>query len=131
MDARRLPVELDRTPFAEPQVPSGVMEGWWPLLAEAHERLSQVDPGYQVAQFKEKFGALRLYIRPSDIGLTEQIHAVVADLERRSLRMCERCGLAGALREGRWLQTLCDEHADGRAPTGHRDYLLNPFGLNH
>jgi len=130
MDVCRLPAALEHTPFAEPHVPSGVLEGWWPLLAEAHERLSQIDPGYQVAQFKEKFGALRLYIRPSDSALSEQVCDIVADLERRAQSICERCGQAGVLREGRWLQTLCDEHADGRAPMGHRDNLFNPFGLN-
>ena len=92
------------------------MPGWWPLLVEAHERISRIDPGYQVDQFKEKFGGLRLYIRPSDRGLMREIDRVVGDLEGCSQRMCERCGRPGTLRKGRWVKTLCDEHAEGRDP---------------
>jgi len=34
---------------------------WYPAISQAHERLSSLIPGYNIAQIKEKFGGLRYY----------------------------------------------------------------------
>lgn len=113
-----IPAELAGTPFATPEVVSGVGEGWHPLLVELHRRLVEVDPSYRVAQFKEKFGALRVYVDVSDPERCDAAEAIVEEIERRSATVCERCGNPGALRQGPWVQTLCQEHAAGREPFG-------------
>ncbi len=60
----------------------------------------------RIAQIKEKFGGLRFYVHgPLSDDLREQI--VQAEHEG-SLCICERCGAAGKLREGRWRRTYCD-----------------------
>ena len=57
-------------------------------------------------QVKAKFGALRFRVnRASDVE-----RAYIGFAERLSTRVCERCGAPGRLREGGWVQTLCDLH---------------------
>ena len=62
------------------------------------------------AQVKEKYGGLRFYYDGGD----DFSDGVVAMAEAMSYRTCEKCGNPGVLREGGWLKTLCDEHAEGR-----------------
>lgn len=34
---------------------------WYPAIKQAHDRLTDLIPGYNIAQIKEKFGGLRYY----------------------------------------------------------------------
>lgn len=57
-------------------------------------------------QVKSKFGTLRFHVnRASDLE-----RECIRFAERLSARVCERCGAPGRLREGPWIQTLCDLH---------------------
>lgn len=108
-----LPPDLAQTPFAAPTCWSGVGAGWNPLLREAHELLSAADPDYTIAQFKEKFGRLTIYV-DADRGAYDQVNAIVDELAARSTGICETCGRPGRLRSGPWIKTLCDDHAEDR-----------------
>lgn len=35
---------------------------WYPIIKQAHDLLTELIPGYNIAQIKEKFGGLRFYI---------------------------------------------------------------------
>jgi hypothetical protein len=60
------------------------------------------------AQVKEKFGGLRFYMTQSNPPMDGAIQMA----ELMSFHICETCGMPGQLRNGGWIQTLCDEHAD-------------------
>ena len=64
------------------------------------------------SQVKEKFGTLRFYYSGGD----EVVHGMVDLAESMSGVTCEVCGKPGTVRGGGWIQTLCDEHSDGREP---------------
>lgn len=49
--------------------------GWYPLLAEAEEHLSRIDPEYQIHQVKEKFGELRIYVTAGDLSCCREWEA--------------------------------------------------------
>ena len=108
-----MPVDVNDTPLMGA---GSVDVGWLQLLADLHQQLHAIDPGYQVRQVKEKFGMLRVYLDASAPELADAVDDAVDEAERRSAETCERCGAAGVLRGGGWLKMLCDEHADGRAP---------------
>lgn len=79
--------------------------GWYPILARLEERLSELDPDYEVNQIKEKFGTLRFYWE----GDHQQGDAIVEEAEAESARTCELCGDPGHLHiRGRRLKTVCD-----------------------
>ena len=89
-------------------------EGWYPLIAETHCRLKELDPGYKINQIKEKFGGLRFYWEPSKDLSNEnwkKAHNIEYEAEDRSLKICEVCGKPGHRRNNGWLKTLCDKHA--------------------
>ena len=58
-------------------------------------------------QVKEKFGTLRFYYRGGD----DVVDGLVRMAESMTEVTCETCGAPGRTREGRWIRTLCDEHA--------------------
>jgi hypothetical protein len=57
-----------------------------------------------VAQVKEKFGYLRVYVDDGD----EFTDGLVVMAEAMSRSICEDCGSAGKLRLSGWMRTLCD-----------------------
>lgn len=79
-------------------------DGWEPLLRRACERLGALGGGTVLAQVKEKFGGLRVYID----GGSDAAHDIVAAAEEESFRICELCGDPGRVRGGGWLVTRCD-----------------------
>jgi hypothetical protein len=70
-------------------------------------------------QIKEKFGTLRFYYCGGD----DYCHGVESMAESMSAVTCEVCGSSGKIRNGKWIRTLCDEHAK---ESGYED-----FGLTH
>jgi hypothetical protein len=86
-----------------------VGEGWHDLVRGFFQACD--DAKVEVAQVKEKFGALRIYTN----GAPEYIMDLANELEVRSTKICEVCGERGKPRSGGWVKTLCDEHAEGRA----------------
>ena len=93
----------------------GYPKGWEnlvaPIIAKCEEK------GLTIMQIKEKFGGLRFYYGPMD----DEVDAMVEAAEKQSYRTCEVCGGPGMLRDGGWLQTLCDEHGEGREILNTKD----------
>lgn len=86
--------------------------GWIPLIDTLAEDLVKLGWNRELDQVKEKFGALRFYIREG----TEAMFRRIARAEEESARTCEICGAPGYQREGGWIKTLCDTHAKDREP---------------
>lgn len=67
-------------------------------------------PQVVAAQIKEKFGGLRFYYDGGD----EFVSSLVSSAEHLSYKTCEVCGNVGEVRDGGWIKTLCDIHANGK-----------------
>jgi alkylation response protein AidB-like acyl-CoA dehydrogenase len=93
-------------------------DGWEPLIREAAQKIEALmdkipkeeleqalaDGAFQAMQIKEKFGTMRFYLSSA----TDEMWKVAEEAERKSQAVCEECGVAGSLRNGGWLKTLCD-----------------------
>lgn len=79
--------------------------GWSSLIYEFY-MARQFSEYLKVAQIKEKFAGLRIYV---DHG-TDRIWNIINDLEERSFKTCEMCGRPGSRRPTGWIKTLCFRH---------------------
>lgn len=110
-----------------PEVEFSVGEGWLPIIADS---LRDIEvslethgclPRASVRQIKEKFGGLRIYVRPQNeaahfpSALAAEILAIRDRAESLSMRTCELCGDPGELITSGYMQTLCRNHAGDRA----------------
>ena len=88
--------------------------GWALIVMKCHRELQHLDPGYRIAQIKEKFGGLRYYFDstvPYDSITYDIMRCVVNEAEAQCARTCQLCGAEGTLRNnGGCYKTLCDEH---------------------
>ena len=83
------------------------------------KRVPEACPQVVATQIKEKFGTLRFYY----FGGDDYCRGVESMAESMSAVTCEVCGSSGKIRNGKWIRTLCDEHAK---ESGYED-----FGLTH
>lgn len=83
--------------------------GWYPLLAALDVGLAALDPDYVLHQAKEKFATLRYYAHTDNDAVRAEFDALIAEAERRSATICERCGAEGSLctKPPNWVKTLC------------------------
>jgi hypothetical protein len=88
----------------------GVGEGWFGLLKNIIDQLLVMGWDRHMIQSKEKFGGLDFYIK----NLTKDMQDIIFKYEKLSYSICEECGEEGVLREGGWVKTLCDKHAEER-----------------
>lgn len=114
---------IERYRQLQPDIPSGVQEGWQPVVGEAALVLDYAAPGWRCAQIKEKFGGLRFYIDPPDDAdevRREVVYVIEGYAERKAAAICEWCGDRGQLRPYGWQLTLCDycheRHQAGERP---------------
>jgi len=104
-------------------VPLGAQcgDGWADIVDRLFTEIDQVEGvTVKLAQLKEKFGLLRIYV-DVDVNagmsmetvdyLRKQIGGLVISAEAESSKVCERCGDSGELRSNRgWVKTLCEAH---------------------
>lgn len=92
--------------------PYDVGPGWWAMLDEELAMARAIVPDVQHEE-KEKYGRCDLYFSSETLGgSSNELFAIEAEIEERSLKICEFCGRPGKLREERsWMQTLCDRCA--------------------
>jgi hypothetical protein len=83
--------------------------GWYDLVIDLDTQIREIDPGYTIAQIKEKFGGLRFYLG-TEPAHADQVNALLEAAERKASQTCEECGQPGSLRNAGWLKTLCDLH---------------------
>ena len=105
-----------------------VNAGWNKIVLKAIETLEWLckETGYRcsVAQIKEKFGGLRLYVDcedPHNDYFWTTVHAITNQAENTSLHICEICGKYAHLdKSNYWLVTLCNQHIRERREQNHR-----------
>lgn len=73
-----------------------------------YRHVPEACPQVVAEQIKEKFGTLRFYYHGGD----EVIDGMVRMAESMSGVTCETCGNPGQMRNGGWVRTLCDKHAE-------------------
>lgn len=93
-------------------------DGWEPMLRELSQKLEAIivamparrRKNYAAEQVKEKFGSLRFYIRTTD-----EMSALIAEAEAKSMVTCESCGEPGERTSVRgWITTTCEACASKR-----------------
>jgi len=104
----------ETSPMRTPeQVAESVGKGWKQIVLDLCADLRHLGWDGRLVQIKEKFGGLRFYINAGSLDVRKRI----SEAERLSSSTCEECGQPGCLRNGSWLKTLCDEHANGAEPS--------------
>jgi hypothetical protein len=90
--------------------------GWFQLLRDLFAKIneyvvSERNNGnvieMRVAQIKEKFGELRVYVDGAD----DHIAHLIREAEKVAYATCELCGKPATHTKKGWLQRLCDGHA--------------------
>lgn len=84
---------------------SGVGDGWVNILEEMFDKLEAIGWKGKVAQIKEKFSILRIYLSDE----TPEVDKIVNAAIKKSSKTCEDCGNKGKIGGEYWLRTLCDE----------------------
>ncbi len=90
--------------------------GWGTILEQLHEELMVIYPAYQVAQVKEKFGTLRVYLNTYPREIWQELSDVITKYEKMTAVTCEGCGEPGRLcrPNGSWVLTLCERCEEHR-----------------
>lgn len=110
-----------------PNIVFAVDDGWLQIIElfldrieDGLERHGWIDKA-DIRQIKEKFGELRIYVRPVDEGeaypdaLADELTAIRMMSAGESLQTCEICGDLGEPGNfGGYYQTLCPRHAEQR-----------------
>lgn len=86
-----------------------VGEGWAILIEQLVLTLIELGWNRRIAQMKEKFGGLRFYIGDG----TPPMFAAIDDAERRSRRICARCGKPGRITARSGYAVRCADHTEG------------------
>jgi hypothetical protein len=79
--------------------------GWYKLIRELGERLSEIPDCPPPVQLKEKFGEMRIYL----CAYPRDTDEIIADIEDRSRTTCERCSRPGKIRDTGWIRCYCDD----------------------
>ena len=111
-----------------------VDEGWYQIVVDCDNLLTEIDPNYQIAQIKQKFGGLRYYFQPSDVNNGElyvKMNSVILAHEKIASITCEATGKPGVLMKSRsgWLKTLDPEYA--KSTLFFKDYSVVQKNSTH
>ena len=91
-------------------------KGWYGIIYDAINGLSKVkednpDCSISIAQVKEKFGQLRIYIDTEGCSkeCRKKLYSVISEAENKANRTCERCGSTENVetKGPGWVSTLC------------------------
>jgi len=79
-------------------------DGWYKLIDGALSDIKAIDPDTQIAQIKQKYGTLNMYL-----GSASDEAFDIADVaEVASHYVCEICGEPGRLNRGPWFLVRCE-----------------------
>lgn len=82
-------------------------KGWYDIIDKLCEQLQKYKE-VEIAQLKEKFGGLTIYLDNVPQENRKEVYDLISDTERKSYSICEYCGNPATLRRGNWLKTICD-----------------------
>ena len=109
---RPVDVLLKKYNFEDPYCGADCPEGWLGILEELFKK---IQGKCKIAQTKEKFGGLVVYVDPIcvDDDLTE-VNAHINEAARASYKTCQVCGNPGERYSDGWLMVLCETHKQER-----------------
>ena len=90
--------------------------GWIPAYVELARNMEEVAQKYNyrvsVAQVKQKFGELTVYLQPleENAAANAALSELITTAVRRCARTCESCGRKGKLGGNAWLSVACEKH---------------------
>jgi hypothetical protein len=82
------------------------LDGWYDLIDDLSDNITQLDSNAKYSQIKEKFGLLKIYINSN----LDEIRELVVKACEQSSKICEECGKPGRLNKGSWLSVRCKTH---------------------
>lgn len=111
-----MPFESCEPPVQVDEAKRLVGKGWHKLLEVMYDYIGASPTPVQgnvpyVAEVKEKFGRLRIYVEDSN----DFIDGIVVALEKCSAFICEDCGKPATIQGGPWIRATCEEHK-GKVP---------------
>ncbi len=84
-------------------------DGWFELIKNLSQDITNINQTITAFQVKEKFGALRFY---TDGCLNEKIQELISLAETISFKTCEICGSFGkTINYRNYLKTYCEIHS--------------------
>lgn len=87
-------------------------DGWEPIVERLINDLVFVDPLIKIAQVKEKFAELRVYVDRGSDDAWEAICDLIHEAEDECAKTCQQCGKPGEFRDKNgWYYVACEEHA--------------------
>jgi len=81
--------------------------GWYPLYGPIVAKCQR--QGISIAQVKEKFGLLRIYVEKPTPAITKAIY----EAEAASARTCETCGAPGHMYDDGYRRVRCKPCREG------------------
>jgi hypothetical protein len=82
-------------------------DGWFELIYELSQKITELDPNCEAMQVKEKFGTLRFYTGAT----TNEVFELIEEYENKSEKVCEDCGSTEDVRPPEnpyaWITNLC------------------------
>jgi len=81
--------------------------GWFDIIYNLSQKITELDPECQAVQVKEKFGGLRFYINGTR---SDMVYPLISNAEDESYNTCESCGTKENVSQNEygWIHTLCD-----------------------
>jgi hypothetical protein len=84
-------------------------DGWKDLFTELLEKMDKLDPKPELAQVKEKFGGLRVYLEKWN----EDAEELIREAEKKAAKTCDWCGAPGKIDpKSAWARCRCEKHKD-------------------
>ena len=100
----------DFLPEGSPEIWDAPGDGWHGLVHEMCKALSELPEGApKVAQIKQKFGGLRVYLSQEATPAQAEI---IAKAIEKAKATCEICGKPGTLKKEGWMAVYCEFHMD-------------------
>lgn len=123
-EAKQIANDMDLSDYLQKKYPQlvhkcfdcSIREGWHPLilyLCDYLQGFSEKNPKIGIAQIKEKFAQLRVYLNGVPNEDYDSVYSVVNMLENLSLKYCENCGTTEQVttdaKNRYWIKTFCDK----------------------
>jgi len=102
-------------------------DGWYDILEQLLDHIDThfkhkykgVPEGFCIAQIKEKFGGLRVYVDGGD----DVVHELIRFTETLSYKTCEFCGSNQNVQQSKgWIITACQHCIDNRERLQGREW---------
>lgn len=86
-------------------------DGWFDLIYNLSQKITELDPNVEAVQVKEKFATLHFYTGGVSVETADAIWKLIDEAEDESGTICEVCGTKENVsqNESGWISTLCNK----------------------